>query len=542
MLMDDAPSQKPAGLKRFFTGGILGGILATIILFIGTDLLGYPFPPLSIFQVLISPVPGSIQSVVVETFREYAKYSAFVFSSILYVLLYGAIGVLLGVLLDRNPSSSMKRAALIGGTLLPTALALGLQFQSASAFSAISSTYGWVTSTLLVLAVNVIYSLTTLQYAALSKVEEAKGKLLEPGASQRRGFLRKVAIAAVLLAVAGFVSKIGLSVLSNQPVAGGGGSVPTNPQPETTESDLAAIFTDPRISELVGSEVTDNRVFYRVDIDPIPPQLDLDSWTLKIHGKVNSPVTLDKTSFSSLPAVDEYATLECVSNTINPPGGLISNAKWTGVPLATLLNQAGVAPSAKYVIFRCGDGYTVGIPLEHALLPSAVLAFKMNDVTLPTEHGFPLRAIVPGIYGMMNAKWITEIEVTDQIYLGYWQARGWSNDARIKTTSIIYYPISNVKANESTPIAGVAFAGDRGISKVEVSVDGGNTWNTATLKKPRSSYSWVLWAYPWTPTSSGTAHIMARATDGTGQLQDQAVNQPFPNGASGYQSVQVTVT
>ena len=536
------PGKRQVGLKRFFTGGLLGGTLATMILFLGTDLLGYPFPPLTIFQLLISPVPGSIQSVVVETFREYAKYSAFVFSSVLYVILYGAIGVVLGFLLDRNPSKSRKNVTLIAGALLPTALALGLQFQSATAFSAISSTYGWITSTVLVLAVNVIYSLITLQYAALSRVEETKTGRLEAEISPRRGFLRKVAIATLLLAVAGLVSKIGISVLSNQPVSGSGNSVPTNPQPETTSPDLATIFTDPRISDLVGSEVTDTRVFYRVDIDPIPPQLDLDTWKLNIHGKVNNPLMLDKTSFNNLPAVDEFATLECVSNTISPPGGLISNAKWTGASLANLLNQAGIVPSAKYVIFRCGDGYTVGVPIDRALLPGAVLAYKMNDATLPSEHGFPIRAIVPGLYGMMNAKWITEIEVTDQVYLGYWQERGWSNDARIKTTSIIYYPTSNVQMNEPTPVAGVAFAGDRGISKVEVSVDGGSTWSTATLKKPHSPYSWVLWAYQWTPTSTGTVNIVARATDGAGQLQDPTVAQPFPNGATGYQTVQVTVT
>ena len=536
------PGKKQVGLKRFFTGGLLGGTLATMILFLGTDLLGYPFPPLTIFQLLISPVPGSIQSVVVETFREYAKYSAFVFSSVLYVILYGAIGVVLGFLLDRNPSNSRKNITLTAGALLPTALALGLQFQSATAFSAISSAYGWITSTVLVLAVNAIYSLITLQYAALSRVEEMKTGQQEAEISQRRGFLRKVAIATILLAAAGLVSKIGISVLSNQPVSGSGNSVPTNPQPETTSPDLATIFTDPRISDLVGSEVTDTRVFYRVDIDPIPPQLDLDTWKLNIHGKVNNPLMLDKTSFNNLPAVDEFATLECVSNTISPPGGLISNAKWTGTSLANLLNQAGIVPTAKYVIFRCGDGYTVGVPIDRALLPGAVLAYKMNDATLPSEHGFPIRAIVPGLYGMMNAKWITEIEVTDQVYLGYWQERGWSNDARIKTTSIIYYPTSNVQMNEPTPVAGVAFAGDRGISKVEVSLDGGNTWNTATLKKPHSPYSWVLWAYQWTPTSTGTVNVMARATDGTGQLQDTTVAQPFPNGASGYQTVQVTVT
>jgi DMSO/TMAO reductase YedYZ molybdopterin-dependent catalytic subunit len=142
----------------------------------------------------------------------------------------------------------------------------------------------------------------------------------------------------------------------------------------------------------------------------------------------------------------------------------------------------------------------------------------------------------------MNAKWITEIEVTDQVYLGYWQERGWSNDARIKTTSIIYNAPSNVQMNSSTPIAGVAFAGDRGISKVEVSVDGGSTWNEATLKPPRSPYAWVLWAYDWKPTAAGTANIVVRATDGKGQLQDSTVTQSFPDGASGYPSAQVTVS
>lgn len=538
--MENSSSQKSIGLRKFFIGGILGGTLATIILFFGTDLLGYPFPPLAIFQLLISPVPGSIQSVVVDTFREYAKYSAFVFSSAMYVFVYGVIGVFLGVLFKGKTYDSTNRATVVG-TLVPTAIAIGLQFQSASAFSAISSVYGWITATLLALGVNIIYSKTVLHYTTLVQIDEAKVTPIEPSSSPRRGFLKKVAIATVLLAVAGFVSKIGFSVLSNQPVVTSSNSVPTNPEPESVSADITAIFRDQRISNLVDSEVTDNRVFYRVDIDPIPPQLDVNTWMLKIHGKVSNPLTLDKASFSSLPTIDEFATLECVSNTIYPPGSLISNAKWTGVSLATLLNQAGILPDAKYVVFRCGDGYTVGVPVERALLPGSVLAYKMNDATLPNEHGFPLRAIVPGIYGMMNAKWITEIEATDQVYLGYWQERGWSSDARIKTTSIIYYPASNAQVKGPTPIAGVAFAGDRGISKVEVSLDGGNTWNAATLKAPHSPYSWVLWAYEWTPPSTGTVNIVARAYDGTGQVQDQTVTQPFPDGASGYQSVQVTV-
>jgi DMSO/TMAO reductase YedYZ molybdopterin-dependent catalytic subunit len=534
----EAQSRPAVGIKSFFLAGVLGGVLATVILFLGTSLLGLPFPPLVIFQLLIAPVPGSIQSVVVDTFREYAKYSAFVFSSVIYSFMYGAIAVFLGIILKRDVQSNAVKATLIG-TILPTLIGLGLQVQLAGAFSAISSVYGWLLAILLALAANVEYSGAVIR--AMSPATPRTVPVPQQPSANRRGFLKLIVLGAIVLGVGAFAVRTGLSILSGQPVVTSSNAVPTNPAPEPIPADVPNIFKDPRLGDLVGSEVTDNRVFYRVDINPIPPQLDLNTWKLSIHGKVNNPLTLNKDSLTRLPTIDQYANLECVSNTINPPGGLISNAKWTGVQLAPLLTQAGVQSEAKYVIFRSADGYTVGIPLERAMLPYAILAYKMNDATLPTEHGFPLRAIVPGLYGMMNAKWITEIELTDQVYSGYWQERGWSNDARIKTISITYYPAPGAEINGPTPIAGVAFAGDRGISKVEVSVDGGNTWNQAVLKTPKSPYSWVLWAYAWNPTSKGANTILARAYDGTGQVQDQSVTQPFPNGATGYQSMQVTV-
>ena len=531
-------------LKRFFVGGLFGGILATLILYVVTEFLGFPFPPLAIFQVLIAPVPGSIQSFMVDTFREYAKYSAFVASSVIYAIMYGLIGVGLAFVFKGDLHAKVKEATLVG-VGVPTVIGLGLQSELASAFPAISSLYGWILAGILVVAVNLIYVKTVINYTITPPAVPVKQTPAAVIQSARRGILKKAVVAAAALVLAGVAAKIGLSIFSRQPVVTSGTAVPVNPSgttvPTVTTSGPLSVFSDPRISDLVASEVTDNRVFYRVDINPIPPQLDFDTWTLNLHGKVNNAQTFDKNSLLQLATVDEYGTLECVSNSIYPPAGLISNAKWTGVPLAALLKQAGLLADSNYVVFRCADGYTVGVPIERALESGGLLAYKMNDVTLPDEHGFPLRAIVPGIYGMMNAKWITEIEVTDQVYLGYWQQRGWSNDARIKTTSIIYYPTSSVQMNTSTPIAGVAFAGDRGISKVEVSVDGGNTWNEATLKPPRSPYSWVLWAYEWTPTAAGTASIIVRATDGQGQLQDPTVVQPFPDGASGYSTTQITV-
>jgi len=526
-------------VRKLFLAGLIGGAVATLILYVGTSLLGLPFPPLAIFQLLIAPVPGSVQSVVVDTFKEYAKYSAFVFSSVIYVIIYGLIAVLLNFVVRSDIQGNVDKVTLIG-TIVPTLIALGLQLELTSAFSFLSSWFGWLIAIILALAANVIYSRTVISWIGVPVAKPVKPTQTS-AYSPRRGFIRKAVVAAVVLVVAGIAARLGLSLLTGQPVVTSSNSVPINPSPESAESNLPAVFNDPRVSDLLGSEVTDNRIFYRVDIDPIPPQVDLNSWTLKIHGEVNNQLTLDKDSLTKLPTMDEYVTLECVSNTIAPPGGLISNAKWTGVSLASLLGQAGVLAAGKYVVFRSADGYTVGVPLERAMLPDALLAYKMNDQTLPNEHGFPLRALIPGLYGMMNAKWITEIEVVDQVYLGYWQERGWSNDARIKTNTILYYPSPGANITGSTPIAGVSFAGDRGISKVEVSVDGGSTWNEAVLKKPKSPYSWVLWAYAWNPANKGTATIVARAYDGTGALQDQTANEPFPDGASGYWSIQVTV-
>jgi len=519
-----------------FIQGLFAGAFATVATYVGATLIGIPFPPQAIFQLLISPVPGSIESFIVETFREYGKYSAFAFASAIYVLLYTLVAVLVGLLF-----SAKRFYAILVGTGITSAIGFGLELTLAARASVLTSVLGWLAVVGLLLVVNLAYSMIVIEQVGASRPQIGKqpSTMMSPS---RRGFLKKIAVLAAVVAFAGIAAKIGFSLLSGQPVVRSNTPIPTNGQPPGFEFlDAPDILRDPRISDLVASEVTDNRVFYRVDINPIPPQLDFDQWSLKISGKVNNPTTLNRSSLLALPTRDEYATLECVSNTINPPSALISNAKWTGVPVSKLLDQVGVARDAKYVVFHCADGYSVGVPLDRAMQPGALLTYKMNDEFLPNGHGFPLRAIVPGIYGMMNAKWITEIEVVDYVYLGYWQQRGWSNDARIKTISIVYYPLSEAQVKAPLPIAGVAFAGDRGISKVEVSVDGGNTWQEAFLKKPKSPYSWVLWAYEWNPPNKGTYTITARAYDGQGQVQDQTARPPFPDGASGYHAVQVTV-
>lgn len=524
--------------REVFWRALIGGLVAVGILFVACRLTGLPYPPELIFQLTIAPVPGSIQSVAVEMFREYAKYGAFAFSAGIYALIYACTVTL--VVRHRSDLRGSIKLLMIVTTLALSAMALFFTGILASRVSVLSSLQGWAVATLLLTTLNLGYSALVLAWVSGTI---GRGQWEVGNMSSRRGFLKRALLFIVGIAIAAGAGQFGISLLLGRPVVGSQTSIPVNDPPDAVDLlQLAPVFRDPRIRDLVGSEVTDNRVFYRVDINPVPLQLDFDRWSLRVHGQVERPFTLDGNMLLRLPTKEQYATLECVSNTINPPGALISNAKWIGIPLAEILNRAGMRQEAKYVVFRCADGYSVGIPVDRAMGTGALLAYKMNDELLPNEHGFPLRAIVPGIYGMMNAKWITEIEVTDRVYLGYWQERGWSNDAQIKTTSIIYYPAPQAQINGPLPIAGVAFAGDRGISKVEVSTDGGETWNSATLKEPRSPYSWVLWAYEWTPSTQGRHRLLSRATDGNGQLQDAAPRSSYPDGATGYHEIEVIVS
>ena len=310
-------------------------------------------------------------------------------------------------------------------------------------------------------------------------------------------------------------------------------------------------FEDPNLVPLLASEVTPTYLFYRIDINPIVPQVDSKSWNLTINGLVEKPLTINYDQIKAMPSVEEYVTLECISNKVG--GDLISTAIWKGVRLSYLLDKAAIKPNVKYVVFRCADGYDVGIPIERSQMEGTILAYDMNYSPLTPKHGFPVRAIVPGLYGMMNPKWITEIELVDKVYEGYWQRLGWANNAEDKTGSSILIPgqaparqrfrkLDETGApsdGSKVPIAGIAFAGDRGIAKIEVSNDGGTTWKTAQVKDPLSQYTWVLWTAGYVPPNKENYAIVVRATDRTGKIQTTEMSPPFPNGATGYHTITV---
>jgi DMSO/TMAO reductase YedYZ molybdopterin-dependent catalytic subunit len=290
---------------------------------------------------------------------------------------------------------------------------------------------------------------------------------------------------------------------------------------------------------------TPNNQFYRVDTSLLVPQLSTAGWQLKIHGMVDKPITINYSDLSKMAMLEHDVTLTCVSESVG--GGYIGNARWTGTLLAPILRQAGLQSGAQQIVMRDGNGMTIGAAVDPIMDGrNAMLAIQMNGQPLPAEHGFPVRVVVPGIYGYVSAcKWVVDMEVTTfGAYTAYWSLAShgsWSQQAAIKTESRIDVPKTgaNVKAG-TTAIAGVAWAQHKGVAGVEVSTDGGMNWHTAKLPAMDTIDTWRQWYYMWDATP-GQYTIMVRATDQTGYTQTSVKHRTEPNGATGYHTINVTV-
>jgi DMSO/TMAO reductase YedYZ molybdopterin-dependent catalytic subunit len=289
---------------------------------------------------------------------------------------------------------------------------------------------------------------------------------------------------------------------------------------------------------------TANDRFYTVSKNRfLDPDVDAGRWSLEIGGLVGRPLSLTLPDLQALPAVDAPVTLACISNGV--PARAIGNARWTGVRLADVLGRAGgVVRGAVDLVWICADNYTDSIPVAKALDPATLLVWGMNGAPLPRAHGAPVRAIVPGIYGMKNAKWIEAIEIVAGDHQGYWQRQGWSDTAPYTTLSRLDVPRAGdrLAAGRAMILAGIAFAGDRGVTGVEVGVGspagGPLLWMDADLQPELGPAAWRLWTCPFTPTP-GRHRLVVRAIDGTGAMQPQERRGNFPNGAHGWHSVDV---
>ena len=285
--------------------------------------------------------------------------------------------------------------------------------------------------------------------------------------------------------------------------------------------------------------VVPNERFYRIDTTLLTPIVETKDWSLRVHGLVDRETTLTWEELVGLPMFEQYVTLACVSNEVG--GDLVGNAKWTGVRLREVLALAGVHASATQLVGRSVDGWTAGMPTAWVMDPARepMIAVQMNDEPLPAAHGFPARLIIPGLYGYVSAtKWLAELELTTlESFDGYWIPLGWAKEAPILTQSRIDTPRGPVSAG-TVPIAGIAWAPDRGISRVEVGVDG--TWHDARLSRPISDATWVQWVLDWAATP-GQHTIQVRATDGDGQTQTDLSSPPAPDGARGWHTRTVSV-
>ncbi|MFG2332824.1 molybdopterin-dependent oxidoreductase [Streptomyces sp. NPDC048604] len=359
----------------------------------------------------------------------------------------------------------------------------------------------------------------------------------------RRGFLTAAGVTAAAATSAGVIGRF-LSGREGQGAVASRESLvlpkPSSPAP-----------TVPAGTQLkvpgVTAFTTANRNFYRVDTALTVPKVDARTWRLRIHGRgVTRPRTYTLDQLLARPLIERDITLTCVSNEVGGP--YVGNARWLGVPLADLLQEAGVRPPSKggradQLVARSVDGMTLGSPVEDVMDGrDAMLAVGMNGEPLPFDHGFPVRMLVPGLYGYVSAcKWIDSIELTTfDSYDPYWVKRKWARKAPIKTQARIDTPKPFARPAAGTVIiAGVAWAQRRGIARVEIRIDDG-PWKYADLAAQDTVDTWRQWSYRWQATPGGHS-ITVRATDGTGQVQTDQRTRTIPDGASGRHSVFVTV-
>lgn len=500
--------------------GIAGGAVTVAVATVLAALLtavglagGTPAPVLAVGSAFIDATPAWLKEWAISVFDTHDKTALVIGMAIVLVVLCAAIG-LLGAP-RRSGGGGRPRLAL---AVFAVAGALGL--------AAVLTRAGARPLDAVPTLVGVLAGMLVL------------GRLWRSAASSPEGRRRVLGWAVGLTAggvLAAFVAQLGSG---RQQVEQERDSLQVPDVDDPVEVPVAAQADAPAMTPYV----TPNEDFYRIDTAIVPPTLDAAAWELRVHGMVEQELTIGIDELLAQPMVQSLTTLTCVSNTVG--GNLVGNAVWTGWPIRELLARAAPLPEADMVLSTSSDGFTASTPIE-ALTDDreALLAVGMNGEPLPIEHGYPVRMVVPGLYGYVSAtKWVVDLKVTtfaDDV--GYWTPRGWSERGPIKTSSRIDVPPASAEVAPGTVVvAGVAWAQHRGIERVEISVDLDGQWHEAELAEEPTIDSWRQWVWHW-DAPVGKHTLTVRATDSDGQVQISAAASPAPDGATGLHTIYVYV-
>ncbi len=520
------------GSRLAFAGAVaVGAALATGELLAGL-LAGVPSPLLAVARFLVDIQPPGAKEIVVALFGEADKQAFEV------VILLVALGI--GAWLGRVARSRLGIAqgvivGFVGAGFLASLREPGVGAVLAVAAAGVEAVVG-------TMALGWLVGLAIREpgVGATAAAATAAGGTVEAMPDwRRRSLLQAGGALAIGSIVAGVVGRY---LLQRQQVPPAADGIPTAPVSAELPAGADLATTDLSAAGL-SPIVVPNDDFYRIDTAFVVPTVDRSTWTLKVTGLVDREVTLTYDELVALPIIEQYVTIACVSNEVG--GDLIGNAKWTGVALREVLAMAGVQGSADQLVGHSVDGFTAGMPVAWVMDESRVpmIAVAMNGEPLPRPHGYPARLSVPGLYGYVSAtKWLSELELTRfDTFQGFWIPRGWAVNAPILTQSRIDVPKQGARfAAGQVPIAGVAWAVDRGIQAVEVRIDDGE-WARATLSAPISKSTWVQWLYLW-DAAPGSHRIEVRTIDGTGEVQTDSRSAPAPDGARGHHRVEVAVT
>ncbi|WGW10869.1 molybdopterin-dependent oxidoreductase [Saxibacter everestensis] len=514
------------GLKAL--AGVLSAGLALGIAELITVLTGARTSPvLAIGSVVVDSAPKGVKDFAIATFGIYDKIALLVGMGLAIAALSAIAGVL------------ERRSRPYGSAIFVVFGALGV----IAAVTRVGAGVSAALPTVIGVAIGIVA--LRLLTGALRPAEEtsngpggtAESLPVNPRSVRRRGFVQLSVGTALIAVVSATIGRLVTATVRGAQASREAIRLP-RPGRRATIPDGAQLEVDG-----VSDYVTGNADFYRIDTALQVPQISTDDWSLRIHGMVDKEVELSFDQLLKKPLIERVITLSCVSNEVG--GTLAGNAVWLGYPIRLLLEEAGVSRDADMVLSSSQDGYTAGTPLEALTDPGrdSILAVAMNGEPLPLEHGFPVRMVVPGLYGYVSAtKWVVDLEVTrfDQKQ-AYWTPRGYAERAPIKLASRIDVPKSFAKIGPGKiAVAGVAWAQHTGISKVEVRIDEGS-WQEATLAEVPGPDTWRQWRYEWTARDKGNHYIYVRATDADGNLQTDKRADPLPDGATGLHNRMVRV-